>query len=180
MSKMRVLIAVFTLVAATTVARADDNPEYTNWAKFKPGTTAKLKMSNEFGGNKTATTIVTKLLEVKDDKLVLEMETETEVMGKPFKVPAQKREVKKTIEVKDGQPKPGVKPEGTTEEGTETVKVSGNDVKSKWYKFKTKTPQGEVTGQMWTSEDVPGMVVKMTSKTEMFSMVMELVEFTKK
>jgi len=187
MSKMRGLIAAFVLVAVVSAAPAEDkkidNPEYANWAKFKPGTTAKLKMTNEFNGMKSGSTVTTKLVEVKDDKLVLEMEIETEAMGQKFNAPAQKRDVTKTIEVKDGQPKPpaiGEKPEGTTEEGTETVKVGGTEVKAKWFKFKTKTPQGEMTGQTWMSDDVPGKFVKMTSKNDMFSMTMELVEFTKK
>lgn len=180
MSKVRIAALAAVLALAGSAARGDDNPEFANWSKFKPGTTAKLKVTSEFGGNKTAATVTTKLVEVKGDKLVLEMESETEVMGKPLKVPAQKRDVAKTIEVKEGQPKPSLKPEGTTDEGTETVKVGGAEVKTKWYKFKTKTPMGEVSGQVWTSEEVPGMVVKMTSKADKFESNMELVEFSKK
>jgi hypothetical protein len=188
MSKMRGLMVAVVLVGTVSVASAEDkkidNPEYGYWAKYKPGTTSKLKMTNEFGGNKTATTIVTKLVEVKDDKLVVEMETETELMGKPFKAPPQKRDVPKVFEVKEGQPKPpmiGGKPEGTTEEGTETVKVGGTEVKTKWYKYKTRVEAlGETNGQVWMSDEVPGSLVKMTTKSDKFSMTMELVEFTKK
>jgi hypothetical protein len=186
MSKLRGLIATVVLVASVSAASAEDkkidNPEYGYWAKFKPGTTAKLKMTNEVSGFKSGQTITTKLIEVKDDKLVIESETETEFMGKPMKGSAVKRDVPKTVVVREGQPGPpaGGKPEGTTEEGTETLKVGGAEVKTKWYKTKTKTPQGEMTGQMWMSDDVPGRLVKMTTKGEKFEMTMELVEFTKK
>ena len=38
----------------------------------------------------------------------------------------------------------------------------------------------EVEGQSWTSDDVPGSIVKMVTKTATFSSTMELVEFVKK
>lgn len=180
------LAAALALAAATAPAQEKkkiDNPEYANWSKFKPGTTATLKMVTEAGGNKTPSTVISKLLEVKDDKLVLEMDTETELMGKPFKVPAQKRDVTKTVEVdaKAADATKAGKPEGTFEEGTETLKVGGTEVRTKWYKYKAKAEGlGETSGQLWTSDEVPGMLVKMTSKADKFSMTMELVEFTKK
>jgi hypothetical protein len=179
------LAAALVLTAAIATAQDKkkiDNPEYANWAKFKPGTSTKLKMTNEFNGMKSGSTITTKLVEVKDDKLVLEMQTETEVMGQKFNAPAQKRDVTKTLELdaKAADAAKAGKPEGTTEEGSETLKVGGTEVKAKWYKYKTKAPMGEVSGQMWMSEDVPGTLVKMTTTADKFSMTMELVEFTKK
>ncbi len=180
------LAAALVLAAATAPAQDKkkvDNQEYANWSKFKPGTTATLKMTTESTGMKTGSTVISKLIEVKDDKLVLEMDTETELMGKPFKAPAMKRDVTKTVEVdaKAADLAKAGKPEGTFEEGTETLKVGGTEVKTKWYKYKSKLEGlGETSGQMWTSDEVPGMLVKMTSKADTFSMTMELVEFTKK
>ena len=175
------LLAVFALAAfAGAQDKTIDNPEYTGWAKFKPGTAATLKVVNEFGGMKSATNTTTKLVSVADGKLVVEATIEVEVMGQKIKQPAVKRDVPKTLSIKAGFPVPmGGKPEGTTEEGTETLKVGGASYKTTWYKYTTKTPAGEVSGQVWTSDDVPGQVVKMVTKAANFSMTMELVEVTK-
>lgn len=181
MRALSVTLAV--LVGSFAVAQEKktiDNPEFANWSKFKEGATTTLKMVSEFNGMKNTTTIVTKLVEAKADQLTMETTAEVEVMGKPFKAPAQKREVKKTLEVPANTPVPkDQKPEGTTEEGTETIKVGATDVKTKWYKYKSKTPAGEVSGQVWMSDEVPGQVVKMVSKSDKFSSTMELVEFKK-
>jgi hypothetical protein len=187
MSLARIVCTAALVVFSGAVALADkkkiDNPEFTLWSKYKPDTMTKLKMTSEFNGMKSGSTVTTTLKEVGADKLVLEMEVISNVNGMEFKAPATKREVTKTIEVDDKiaeQIGKGAKPEGTVEEGTETVKVGKDDVKTKWYKFKNKTSGMEVEGQTWTSDDVPGSIVKLVSKGDKFSSTMELVEFVKK
>jgi hypothetical protein len=187
MSLTRIVFATTLVVFSGAVAHADkkkiDNPEFTMWSKYKADTMTKLKMSTEVNGMKSGSTIVTTLKEVGADKLVLETEVISNFNGMEFKAPATKRDVTKTIEVDDKvaeQIGKGAKPEGTIEEGTETLKVGKDDVKTKWYRFKSKASGKEVEGQSWVSDEVPGRIVKMVSKTSTFSSTMELVEFVKK
>jgi hypothetical protein len=89
-------------------------------------------------------------------------------MGMEFKSPPAKRDVPKTITLPKGTPKPpapGAKPEGTYEEGTETLKVGGTEIKTKWYKVKNEMGGIKSDARMWISEDVPGMMVKMEATT---------------
>src|SRR5262245_39334811 len=112
----------------------------------------------------TEATMTITLVEVGTDKVVLETSGVTKAMGMEFKLPAMKRDSTKTITLPKDSPKPpapGAKPEGTYEEGTETVKAAGSEFKTKWYKTKTEAGGVKSEGKIWISEDVPGTVVKM-------------------
>ena len=159
-----------------------DNPEFAVWAKQKVGTTVVMKMVSSTAGVKSETTMSTKLLELKDDKAVVETETVSKINGMEFKAPGQKRDVPKTVEVPataGGDKAAAVKPPGTVEEGTETLKVGGTEYKCKWYKTKTEIMGIKSEGQVWMCEDVPGMMVKMVSKADKAETTMELVEIKK-
>ncbi len=184
LTKFAALAVAVALTAA--VARGEDkveNPEFKGWSKYKAGTSVVLKMSTEAGGQKFEATMTNKLLEVKDDKLVVETESVTKFNGMDIKAPAQKRDVAKTLDKAPmGFDAKTGKPEGTTEEGKEKVKIGGTEYECKWYKFKSKqklpTGEEEVEGQIWMSDDVPGTMVKMTSKTKAGGMTLEATEVT--
>jgi hypothetical protein len=185
-SKFRWLVtcAVMGVFAVSSFAQQIENPEFTQWQKYKAGTMVVMKSTSTIAGMKTEAKITTKLVEVEKESLVLETITSATVNGMSFDAPAQKRTVAKMYEkpkLPPGTPQPPAsgKPEGTTEEGTETVKVGDTEVKTKWYVYKSKTPVGEVEGKMWFSEDMPGNVVKMISKASGVETVMEVVEFKK-
>jgi hypothetical protein len=182
---MRTVVSCFALLIVATIALADpvENPEYTSWSKHKAGTSVTTKTSSKIKDISSEVKTTTKLVEVGKDKLVLETETATVVNGMEFKAPGMKRDVQKSIDVpkpKAGEkaPAPG-KPEGTTEEGAETLKIGGTEVKTKWYKYKSKTPTGEVSGQTWMSEDVPGQLVKMEVTAGDVKTTTEVIEFKK-
>ena len=179
-------VAALVLAAAAVSAQEKvDNPEFASWSKFKKGTSTTLKVTAGAAGTNTETVVTTTLVEVGADKLVVETAGASKFNGMEFKTPATKRDVTKTIELPKGTKKEdaaGGKPPGTFEEGTETIKVGGTDVKTKWVKFKTEVDGSKTEGKMWTSEEVPGMMVKMESATTgkiASTMKMELIEFKK-
>ena len=187
MSMARIVCTAALVVFSGAVALADkkkiDNPEFTMWSKYKADTMTKLKSTSEINGMKTENIIMTTLKEVSADKLVLETEAISKFNGMEFKSPPTKRDVTKTIEVDEKiaeQIGKAAKPEGTTEEGTETVKIGKDDVKTKWYKFKSKAEGTETVSQTWTSDEVPGSVVKVVSKSSTFNNTTDLIEFVKK
>jgi hypothetical protein len=145
-----------------------ENGEFTAWHKFKKGTSITTKITSSAAGQSSETTVTVTLVDVADDKVVLESVGATKAMGMEFKMPAVKRDVPKTVALPKGAPKPpapGSKPEGTYEEGTETLKVGTTEVKAKWYKVKNETGGVKSDAKMWVSEDMPGMMVKMEATT---------------
>lgn len=176
------------LALVPAIAPADEtiaNPEFASWSKFKKGTSVTLKMTTMAAGMNSETTVTTTLIEAGADKLVIETTSVANVAGMTIKSPPFKRDVQKTVMVPKGLKKEelqGGKPPGTVEEGTETVKIAGTEVKAKWYKSKTDAGGTKTESKIWMSEDVPGMMVKMEASTAgafASTTKMELVEIKK-
>src|SRR5207248_1986297 len=70
------VIVVVMLVSSTALAEQIDNPAYTNWAKFKPGSVLKTNTESATAGQKLSVEMTTKLLEVTSDKVTDEVTTE--------------------------------------------------------------------------------------------------------
>jgi hypothetical protein len=159
-------VALFALAATADGQDTFENPEYTSWAKFKPGTSLTVKVTSTVGGKSNETVITNTLVSVAADKLVLETAVTDKAGGKEVIHPGQKRDVPKTVPIlpgfkKEDLPGPGRKPPGTVEEGTETLKVGGTEYKAKWYRIKQTVPGGgEIEGKTWMSDEVPGSVLK--------------------
>jgi hypothetical protein len=140
-----------------------DNPEFANWSKFKKGTSVTLKSVSSFNNMSSEATITSTLVEVGADKLVIEMTSAVKSGAMEFKGEPMKRDVSKTVALPKDFKKEDFakgKPPGTYEEGTETLKVGGMDVKTKWYKYKFEVEGTKTEAKMWMSEDVPGIMVK--------------------
>jgi hypothetical protein len=178
-------MAVGTSVAQDTI----DNPEFAAWKKFKKGTSVTMKATSSAMGFSSEMLTTMTLVEVGDDKVVVETSGMSKAMGMEFKIPATKRDVPKTVQIPKGAKKPDPKgepepkkPEGTYEEGTETLKIAGTELKTKWYKFRSEMGGIKTDAKMWVSEDVPGGMVKMeatTTGTVASETRMELIEFKK-
>jgi hypothetical protein len=156
--------AVLIFLAGSAVAQDKiDNPEFANWSKFKKGTSVTLKSVSSFNNMSTEASITSTLVEVGADKLVIEMTSAVNSGGMEFKAPPTKRDVAKTITLPKDYKKEDLekgKPPGTYEEGNETLKVAGMEVKTKWYKYKADMDGTKTEAKMWMSEDVPGRMVK--------------------
>jgi hypothetical protein len=155
-------------VGLATAQEMLPNPEFTAWSKFKKGTSVTLKAVNDAAGMKNETVITVTLVETGPDKLVLEMASTTKANGMEFKSPGMKREVPKTVPLPPGIKKEdftATKPPGTFEEGSETLKISGTDYKTKWYKSKFEMDKTKAESKTWLSDDVPGGLVKAESST---------------
>jgi hypothetical protein len=184
----RFLAAVVLLAAVHGPAAAQDtipNPEFASWSKFKKGTTVTLKSTSEVMGMTSEVLIINTLLETGGDKLVIESTSVAKVNNMEFKSPPMKRDVTKTVTVPKGLKKEEIaagKPPGTVEEGTETLKVAGVEVKTKWYKYSADVNGIKSEGKTWMSDDIPGMLVKSeitTSGVLATKTKMEVTEFKK-
>lgn len=181
-------VAVLALAVTTASAEEIDNPEFASWSKFKKGTSVTLKMSSTAAGMTFETVTTSTLVEVGADKVVLESMGVTKVNGMEIKTPAAKRDLPKTIKLPDNVKKPDPKdakvekPMGTFEEGTETLKIGGTEIKTKWFKAKAEIAGSKTESKTWMSDEVPGQLVKMEATTTgavVSTTKMELIEFKK-
>lgn len=158
---MRLLLTSLVLVSASSAVRADEieNPEFTNWAKFKAGASMTLTSTVHINGKPTKQSLTETLVEVTKDKVVIATEVTITVQGQVLAPNALQREVPKTLKLKKGEKKEDVlagRPAGTVEEGNETLKLAGTEVKARWFRYKAEACEGTV----WVSDAVPGRVVK--------------------
>lgn len=179
----RAFCSLAVLVLAVSAARAAevDNPEYAQWAKYKKGTSVTLKTTATVAGTTTETLTVTELLDVTDAKVVIETTTVLKVAGMEIKTPF-KRDVPKKVTVPDVKVDPKGKPAVKMETGTETLKLAGLELKTKWTVTKLEVMGTTTEMKMWMSDDVPGMIVKSETSTKgafASTTKVELIEFKK-
>ncbi|MBF0407176.1 MAG: hypothetical protein HQM10_07475 [Candidatus Riflebacteria bacterium] len=165
---LMVVLMVFAFACTAFAQDEIDNPMYQKWATFKVGTAAKYKQVTEAAGNKTESEIVYTLVELTPEKAVVEMSGSMVIMGNKTEMPKTKMEhmakVKKiempaqvateTVEA--------AKPKVSEEE----VEVPAGKIKCSLTETEAKVGEGAVYSKIWSSDEVPGTMVKMTSTME--------------
>lgn len=165
---MMVAAALGLSLVAGQVARAADeqveNPAYKSWKAQKVGTTVTLESSSAVAGQTFKTEITQKLVEVTPEAATVEVATKIAIAGAP---PQQPQKVKIPAKVDKGQATPGQLPPGVKGEmkdkGTEKVKVAGKEYTCKVYEFTGESNGIKTTGKSWTSDEIPGGMVKLES-----------------
>ena len=164
----RRIAALFLLAICSAPVLADnyENPLYSSWAKFKKNTVVTAKQTSDVAGQKTETITTYKLSELTADVATVEVVSVSKAGGQEFKSEPFKMENKKMLDLPPGKKKEDVeKPEGLVDQGEETLKIAGKEYKTKWVKVKTNQGGIEVESKIWTSNEVPGLTVKMDTKT---------------
>ena len=142
-----------------------ENPGYKLWAKFPVGSRVVQKTTTETEDNttgKTVTTISYTLKQKTDDFIVVESQATTaHYTGRVETNPPSETKTRKMFTLPPGVKKPEPK---TEEQGEEELTVAGKAYHTKWSKTKDSTEAGPLFLQTWTSEEVPGGLVKSISK----------------
>lgn len=140
------------------------------WKGCGKGTFVTYKMISEFSGAKTEMTMTMELVETSDDSYTVK--TITEMMGTKNEA-VQKYVVDPKME-EGGGTGGGEKPQ--IEKGKDTIEVPAGKFDCEWVQTKTS----QATTKTWTSDKVPGGMVKNESKMSAGTSTMVLEKFEKK
>jgi len=144
-----------------------DNPMYANWAKFKVGSMLKTRSQSIAAEQKMSIDSTATLLEVTPTKLVVEMKTET--TSGETKLPTRTR--KQDVPAKIAKPA-----DSTIKRSTEDVTVAGTTYTCQV----AEETRESVQIKTWTSDRIPGGVVKAEMHSEGLSVTTVLVESSAK
>jgi hypothetical protein len=153
-------------VAPTRAADAEmiDNPEYTAWAKHKPGTNVAAEMKMNAGGQQMTMQLTQTLLKVEPDHALVEMSTTMNFPGAPA---GQARKEQTKIPAKVAKDRAFL-PDGfvgtSKEIGTEKIEAAGKSYECKIVEFTGKHEGMDSSGKNWVTQDVPGGLVKTEMK----------------
>jgi hypothetical protein len=152
--------------AARAAEEQVENPAYKSWKAQKPGTTVTMESSSAVAGQTFKTEITQKLIAVTPEAATVERTTKINVPGVPPQ-PAQKMQIPAKVDksrATPGQLPTGVKGE-MKDKGTEKVTVAGKEYSCKVYEFTGESNGVKTTGKSWTSEEIPGGMVKLESSS---------------
>jgi hypothetical protein len=162
---------------AVPAVQADDkvdSPIYKHWAKFKPGAFSVVKTIRSAKGIKAEITATTTLKEVTPEKVVVELQIVTLGSEEKMEMVPRKQAYPARIEKDEARkmedPKKGDKVENAevldVEQGKEEIKVGDKKIKCKWLETRSKQDDQTAVTKVWTSDEVPGQVVKMVVTTK--------------
>ena len=150
------------LVVSLALAPQDTvSPEYTQWSKHKPGTSVTMSMVSEVAGQKSETVTKTTLKSVADAELVLETTMTMMIADQKIEQPPMERKVPKMLPKVEVPKETSTDPKPKIEEGQEELEIAGKKLKCKRMKTTTEVAGSTMVSTMWTTDDVPGGLVKM-------------------
>ena len=135
------------LVALLALAAQSKNPEYDHWAHCKVGSWTKLKAEGDVQGQKVTMDSTHTLLELTEEKAVVERKQKRSVAGK------EEPEESERAPVPSGNDPDPIKVE---KQGDEEIEVAGKKLKCHW----VEGTQGEMKVKMWLSKEIPGGIAR--------------------
>ncbi|AWM37472.1 hypothetical protein GobsT_45590 [Gemmata obscuriglobus] len=142
-----------------------ESPVYKLWAKFPVGSRVVQRTTTENEDNKTEKTVTTisyTLKQKTDEFIVVESQaTTTHYTGRVETNPASETKTRKMFSLPPGVKQPEPK---KAEEGAENLTVAGKSYKATWTREKGFTEAGDSFTQTWSSDEVPGGLLRSVSK----------------
>lgn len=141
-----------------------ENPEYKAWAGSKPGTFTTVKQSFETRGIKTEIESTVTLIEIDNDKAVIE--SKSKANGPPGgrgDARTDKRTIPGMIGKNDLDKGPS---KAEIKEGDEEIDIASKKVQCHWVETTAELRGSKFRRKIWKSPDVPGSIVKMEQEEE--------------
>ncbi|WP_459557125.1 hypothetical protein [Lacunimicrobium album] len=146
------------------------NPLYTNWAKFKPGTSVTQKSSVDAPGFKTETELTYELIKVTEKDVTLKYTANMTFNGQMVATPPQEMVYTKMVtrheavaESKEEQPVQEYKSETDPDE---TLTIDGQKFVCRVSRSTNKMGDINASTKVWQSDDVPGQTLKLESSVD--------------
>jgi hypothetical protein len=147
------------LLSTSAFAEMVENPAYANWAKFKVGTSLTYSSEMQMQGMNMKSEMTQKLATLDADKAQIEMKMRANNMD----MPPQTITIPAKVEKTQVQPEPALPPGMKGEVkvlGKEKLSVAGKELECQVVQFTSEQDGQKLTGKSWTSEQVPGGLVK--------------------
>jgi hypothetical protein len=173
------LIVLATLAAPVSAQETIDNPQYQEWAKWKAGAFATIKSESVVDGKVQLVTTQTQTLKsLTAEKAVVEITSVTEAAGQKISAPPVTFDIvaklpKVKFDPADVKVEPKDDPKVKHTKGRETLTINGKKVECEW----VQTEFEGVTSKMWTSEQIPGRMVKAETRTKESTSTMQLTDW---
>jgi hypothetical protein len=164
------LLVLLMIGAAPAAAQDVANPAYTAWARFEPGAMARYSGNSKTMGIDTTVETSIRLVSKASDKVVVEVTRKVTTAGETVDESPRKEEIRATVPAGRGM----------TPVGEETIAAMGRQFQTRVYQRTEAGGEIRALVRTWMSDDVPGGVVKVDSRTEgpvAMSTLIELKEF---
>ena len=160
--------SVLTVVATVVFflgdsALAEENPMFKSWAKHGVGTSVTTTVKTKAAGQETAMEVTTSLEAKSADKVSLKIVTKMTVAGTTMELPGQTIDIPAVTPPVEKSAADAPKPE--TKENTAKIKITDKEFNTKVIESTTTIGKITTTSKSWTSEEIPGMMLKMETKT---------------
>jgi hypothetical protein len=164
-------IIVICLVPASASAQQVNNPIFASWSAYKIGTAVTYEQTRQGADHKIIMDVTETLAEKADDHVTLVTSTTGLLDGAPIPAQAGKQTIKAKLD----------KIPDKKQVGTESIDVAGQKIDCKIYESTdTDTQGGQVKIKVWTSDDVPGTLVKLEATTSAGTLSMAVKHYEKK
>lgn len=175
--------ASFVLLAAASAPvsaqETIDNPQYQEWAKWREGAFVTLRSESVVADKVEVVMTQTQTLKkLTAEKATVEITSVTEAAGQTIKAPPVTFDiVAKLPKVKVDPVEVKVDPKDTAKvketKGRETLTINGKKVECEW----VQTEIEGITSKMWSSEQIPGRIVKAETRTKESTTTMQLTDW---
>lgn len=135
-----------------------ENPEYQNWAGFKPGTVIKRRLLSDADGVKTESVSTFTLKEVGADRVIVDSYITIITHGSEQRRSPQSRAIAARVPKPDADRQ--LNESGKQGEGEEEIECAGRKWKTRWVEVEKKAGDIITRTRTWTSKDAPGSIVK--------------------
>lgn len=173
-SNMNAAFRILAFIASLTILTQGvsgqttiDNPVYKNWNKFPVGTSVSYRSTTTSEGFRNVQEYTLELKAKGPDRITIEKRLSViDSNGIRMNYPAMTSENPRQYKLSKGATPPSEQNQpGLKGEGEEELEIIDRKIKTRWFKATTKVEAGEMDTQSWSSDEVPGGLVKAINAT---------------
>ncbi len=144
-----------------------DNPVYKNWSKFPVGSSVSYRSTTTTEGFRNVQEYTLELKAKGPDRITIEKRLSViDSNGIRMNYPAMTSENPRQYQLPKGaKPPSSQKQPGLKEEGEEDLEVLDRTIRTRWFKATTKVEAGDMHTHSWSSDAIPGGLVKAVNET---------------